>query len=208
MALELLLKMAVIEETRERLVEAEAFVDEAIGFAAHSANRLLQLRAATTQLRPSAREERALLRRCVLDSMDDEMMHSLRTQPVLLREVAAELSKQDARLAALAIDTLGIEVASDAQAQALGKAIVTLNQTGGEADQHAMIAKGAAQFGESDFDPIKIRTWVQENVTSTDTRRLSRTLADSGGEVLSGFRNYFRTGVANTLRGGDGGPER
>lgn len=213
MALELLLKMAVIEETRERLVEAEAFVDEAIGFAAHSANRLLQLRAATTklrlqrQLRPSAREERALLRRRVLDSMDDEMMHALRTQPVLLREVAAELSKQDARLAALAIDTLGIEVASDAQAQALGKAIVTLNQAGGEADQHAMIAKGAAQFGESDFDPIKIRTWVQENVTSTDTRRLSRTLADSGGEVLSGFRNYFRTGVANTLRGGDGGPE-
>lgn len=207
MALELLLKMAVIEETRERFVEAETLVDEAIGFAVHSANRLLRLRAETTklrlqrQLRPSAREERALLRQRVLDSMDDEMMHALRAQPVLLREAAAELSKQDARLAALAIDTLGIEVQTDPQAQAFGEAIARLNKTRQDAGTKPAITVDTDRLQGSGFDPATIRSWVTNNVTSGDTRNLSISLAQADDKVLSGFREYFRAGVESRLRG-------
>ena len=203
-ALELLLKMAVIEESRQRLPEAEAFVDEALGFAAHTANRLLWLRAETTklrlqrQLRPSAREERASLRSHVQQNIDDDMLHALRSQPVLLREVAAELSKQDPRLAALALETLGIEVGSDAQAQALGRAVATLEKSG-----RGDVFKGTMPILiEQHPDASAIRQWVTEHVTSSDTRRLSSAVAEGEGKVLSGFRNYFRAGVESTLRGG------
>jgi hypothetical protein len=207
MALELLLRMAAIEESRGRLPAADHLVDEALGVANHSPNRLLKLRTHVAmlrlqrQLRPNGREERKVLRRGVLDELTDDVRQELRGSPVLLREVAAELGKDDPTLAALAIDTLGIEVANDDQARAFGHAIVQIGETDDTPDMTKIISGAADSFKESEFDPTVIRKWVVEKVTTRDTRRLSQSVNDASNDVLRGFRDYFRAGVQSTLRG-------
>jgi hypothetical protein len=208
--LDLLLRMVVIEEVRGNLEAAEKLLRESAAVASHSSNRILQLRVDVTglrlqrQIRPEAREERAALRRQVLPKLTDEMMQQLRSYPVLLREVAAELAKQDARLASVAIETLGAEVATDEQAVALGNAIVSLSKEG---DSNLVLdptlAEGAGYLETVRFDPEGIRKWVTQVMTSKDTRSLGGSVAAarSGTKILSDFRQYFRTGVASTLRG-------
>jgi hypothetical protein len=207
MALDLLLKMVVIEEARERLKEAEALLQEAAAVSAHSSNKILQLRVQVTglrlqrQLRPSARDERANFRQDVLLTLNDEMLHTLRDSPVLLREVAAELGKQDARITSAALETLGVEVSTDAQAQAFGNAVANL----GKADpkSYKTVLKGMMDPQKAGSNPNVIRKWATERLTSRDTRMLSSTLASAkaGSAVLSGFREYFRAGVKSALKG-------
>jgi hypothetical protein len=217
LVLDLLLKMAVIEETRNKMVGAEMLVDRAAAMLHDTSNRMLRLRVAVSklraqrQLRPANRTERATLREEALQMLDEEMLRRLRDQPVLLREVAAELSKQDARIAALAIETLGIEVETDAQATALAKAIVNLAPAGSKEAARAsakdkpenVVTLGTKMFKESKFDPGVIRKWATETVTERDVRRIGSTIAeiDIGGKVLSGFRAYFRVGVERALGG-------
>ena len=109
-------------------------LDEAAAVAAHSSNEFLQLRVKVTRLRvdrrlrPRASKGRTAMRQEVLASLTDDKLRQLRAQPVLLRELAAELATQDGRIASTAIETLGIEVNSDEQAKALGKALATLQK--------------------------------------------------------------------------------
>lgn len=206
MALELLLRMVVIEEGREHLAAAETLLKEAAAVASHSANRLLKFRVTITmlrlqrQLRPGSRAERAQLRREAMDVLDEEMLRKVQQQPVLLREVAAELAKQDPRVASAAIETLGIEVGSDKQAQAFGKAVASASEWMNISSGSALIS-GLDQIKQSNFDPGTIRKWATQALTSRDTRRLGSALAgvEAGDKILSGFRDYFRAGVASTL---------
>ncbi len=210
MALELLLQMAVIEETRARLDQADRLLDEAETVAAHSQNDTLGLRVKITrlrvqrQLRPQAREERATLRREALAILTDEMLYKLQSQPVLLREVAGELGKEDARIAAAAIETLGVEVSTDAQSRALGQAIATLHgsQPSEKATDPALNAL-VEQIREASFDPDVVRKLVTQTLTSTDTRNLRGMLATAkpGTKVLGDFRQYFRAGVESAMIG-------
>lgn len=207
-ALDLLLKMVVIEETRARLAGADRLLDEADTVAAHTPNETLRLRVKITrlrvqrQLRPEAREERAALRRDVLATLTDEVLHKLRSHPVLLREVAAELGEEDPRITAAAIETLGVEVTSDAQAIALGRAITTLNsaQTSENAPS-SFLNRLAREFQGADFDPNVIRKLVTGALTSTDTKNLHVELAKAmpGTKVLGDFREYFRVGVMSAM---------
>ena len=206
MALELLLRMVVIDEGRENLLGAEKTLKEAVAVADNSSNRLLRFRVAVTVLRlqrqlcPDLRAKRAQLRRDALAMLDDDILRKLREQPVLLREAAAELAKHEPRLAAAAIETLGIEVSSDAQAEAFGRALAEapgqLNVLGGTKLDDAM-----REFAASNFDAGVVRTWATEVLTSRDTRRLGTELlsAQAGDEMLNGFRDYFRAGVAASL---------
>lgn len=206
MALELLLKMVVIEEGRENLAAAEKLLREAVAVASHSANRMLKFRVTITvlrlqrQLRPESRAERAQLRREAIDALDEEMLRKVRRQPVLLREVAAELAKQDPRVASAAIDILGIEVGSDKQAEAFGKAVAGATERMSISPDSKLMT-GLEQIRLSNFDPGVIRKWATETLTSRDTRRLGSALAgiEAGDKTLSGFRDYFRAGVASTL---------
>lgn len=208
MALDLLLMKVVIEEVREDLPAAEKLLQEAAAVAAHSANRILQVRVRITglrlqrQLHPEARAERSKLRALAISELTDEMLQKLRGYPVLLREVAAELAKQDPRVAAAAIETLGVEVGTDEQASALGRAIVNLNNATLDSPDPTL-AKGAEHFEKANYDPAAIRGWVTQVMTSKDTRKLGGVIAESaaGDKKLSGFREYFRAGVANALRG-------
>jgi hypothetical protein len=209
MVLELLLKMVVIEETRGRLEEADRLLEESNAVAANSHSEVLRLRVRITrlrlqrQLRPDAHEERAQLRNAALAIMTEEMLHKLRSHPVLLREVAAELGKEDPRIAAAAIETLGIEVATDAQAQALGQAIVTLNTSQGtEIAADSALTRLVDEFRKAHLDPDVIRKWVTQELTTAGTQRLSRILGKTAltTEVLRDFRKYFRAGVDSTLR--------
>lgn len=220
MALDLLLKMVVIEEGRGNLPAAERLQEEAQLLARHSASDVLRLRTAITglrlqrQLHPHAREERARRREEAMASLTDAMLEKLRGQPVLLREVAAELGKQHARIAALAIETLGVETMTDAQAEAFGKAIVQLDQLSAvdlEATDLPMLSKGlsqgiaeaAEQFRRARMHPDTIRQWVSETMTGTDVRGLGRALesSDIDSDTLGKFRSYFREGVSSSLRG-------
>jgi hypothetical protein len=206
MALDLLLRMVVIDEGRDDLRGAEKTLQEAAAVATHSSNRVLRFRVTVTalrlqrQLHPESRAERAQLRRDALAALDDVMLRTLREQPVLLREAAAELAKDDPRLAAAAIDTLGIEVASDAQAEAFGRAVadaadqIKLPRTG-------RIGHGLQEVMESNFDANVVRKWATETLTSRETRRIGTELlnTEAGDQILRGFREYFRAGVSKAL---------
>jgi len=209
MALDLLLKMVVIEETRARLDQADKLLDEAETVATFSQQEVLRLRVRVTrlriqrQLRPEARDERAALRRDVLAILTDEMLHKLRSHPVLLREVAAELGKKDARITAAAIETLGAEVTTDAQARALGQALTTLNSAQvTEKDSDPTLSRLVGQIHEADFDPEVVRKLVTHAFTSTDTKNLRDMLAAAkpGTKVLGDFRKYFRAGVESAMK--------
>ncbi|MFS0757471.1 AAA family ATPase [Noviherbaspirillum sp. 1P10PC] len=202
LALELLLKMVVIDEGRQNIHGAEKTLKEAIAVANHSGNRLLRFRVLVTTLRlqrqlcPGAHDERVQLRRDALAKLDEEMLRKLREQPVLLRETAAELAKDDPHLAALAIEILGIEVSSDEQAKTFGRALAVA--TG---KMTLKLIDELQEVSESNLQAGKIRKWVTETLTSRDTRRLGTELfnMEAGDETLHGFREYFRAGVTNTL---------
>lgn len=206
MALELLLRMVVIDEGRLNFVDAETTLKEAIAVASHSGSRLLRFRAVITylrlqrQLHPEAREERATVLNYARSQVDDEMLRKLREQPVLLREAAAELAKDDPRLAAAAIDTLGIEVSSDEQAQAFGRALA---DSVDELKLGSATAFDAAlkEMVASNFSPEVVRKWATESLTSRETRRLGTGLngATAGAKALRSFRDYFRAGVSSAL---------
>jgi len=206
MALELLLKMAVIEEGRENLAAANGILEEASKVASRSANRLLKLRVTITklrlqrQLRPESTIERVLLRSDATDVLTDETLRQLRQQPVLLREVAAELTKQEPRVAAAAIETLGIEVSSDTQAQAFGKAAASVGDSFLFSEDPKWTS-GLEEIKLSNFDPTVIRKWATEDLTRGDTRRLVNALngTEAGDNILTDFREYFRAGVTSSL---------
>lgn len=209
-ALELLLKMVVIEESRERLPEAETLLKEAAAVAASSHDPMLRLRVDITRLRlqrqrhPEARDQRRMLRKEVLATLTDDMLHKLRAHPVLLREVAAELGKEDARIAEAALRTLGAEVATDAQANSFARALTSLN-IAQATQQHPPIDLDPIieQYQKADFDPDIIRQWVTQQLTSTDAWTLSEAIgtSETGSDVLKSFRDYFRSGVEATMKG-------
>lgn len=210
MALDLLLKMVVIEETRRNLKPAEKLLDEADAIAAHSNNEILQLRVQITklrlqrQLRPEAHDEQMALRRKAMANLTDEMLYRLRSYPVLLRELAAELSEEDARISKIAIDTLGFEVATDAQAQALGRAITALDIA--QTSQNVVdstLTKVVEQFQQTDSDPGVIRNWVIKDLTIASTRQIGQSVNASApqSEVHSTFQHYFRAGVDGAIHG-------
>ncbi len=210
MALDLLLKMVVIEEGRDRLIAADKLVHEAEGVAANSSSELLRLRVKVTalrlqrQLRPRARKERTNLRTDVLASLTDDLIARLRTYPVQLREAAAELAKDHAGLAGAAIEVLGLEVTTDAQASALGHAIEKIHASrAGDEDVDPDVAAGVEEWNQARFDPEVVRKWATEKMSGTATRRLGVTVSKSaaGAESLRGVRDYFRVGVSNSLKG-------
>ncbi|UHD16358.1 AAA family ATPase [Thiocapsa bogorovii] len=206
MALELLLRMVVIDEGRGSLAAAEATLKEARAVAVHSSSRLLRFRVAVTalrlhrQLHPKAREERAVLRRDARAMLDNEMLRRLRERPVLLREAAAELAKDEPRLAAAAIEILGIEVASDSQAESFGRAIAHAAAEK-KLPQGQTLDDALQAVKESNFDPRAVRQVATEVLTGRDTRKLGSELSkiEAGHVVLRGFRDYFRAGVADSL---------
>lgn len=206
MTLELLLKMAVIEEGRGRLKAAEGLLDEAEAVAAHTSNAILRLRVRVArlrvqrQLRPAAREERASLRAEVMRMLEGDMLRQLRSHPVLLREAAAELGKQDARLTAAALETLGAEVSTDEQAQAFGRAVANIVAVGPKYE--GRVAKAVEDLKKVGYAPEQVREWVTGKLTRRDTKRLGQSVAseDVGSRVLSDLRNYFRAGVESSLK--------
>ena len=207
MALELLLQMVVIEEGRD--IESAAWLlEEASAVASHSSDGVLQFRVAVTRHRlhrkrhTDASEERDEFQREALASLTDELLSAIRAQPVLLREAAAELD--DPRIASVAIETLGIEVTTDEQAEAFGQAIAALSNaqpSGISLDREFVDA--AQQFRETGFDVSVIRRWATETLTSRRVRRLGAILAatEPGTEALGDFRDYFRCGVESSLAG-------
>ena len=206
MALELLLKMVLIEEGRDDFDAALALVEEATAVAAHSSSAVLELQTAVTGLRvhrrrhPDRHEARAELRAQALAMVTPELLRDLRSRPVLLREVAAELGNHDARIASAAIETLGVEVASDEQAEILGAA---LSELGIAAETGSHLAEA---LEGSDGSPDVVRDWVSKNVSSKQSQEIGKTLSESepGGSLLRKFRDYFRAGVDRSLRGPDG----
>ena len=202
MVLDLLLKMVVIEEGRGDLEAAEKLLKEASAVSANSSDELMRLRVKTTsirlqrQLRPADSTERASLKEQALKMLSAEMLKKLRDHPVLLREVAAELAKQHASIAAAAIETLGVEVKTDAQAEAFGRAINNI-----EVDLTNPTIKDFVGKDLSNLDYV--RKWATEQLTSRDTRKLSNAVASAqaNSKVLGDFRNYFRAGVSSALKG-------
>jgi hypothetical protein len=209
MALELLLQMVAIEEGRGDLVSAAQLLSEASVVAQSSSNDVLKFRASVTELRlhrqlhPDEPEQGAERRHEVLADVSDELWRAVRTRPVLLRETAAELGADDPQIASAAIETLGVEVATDGQAQTFGYALAALN------DAHATdeplsgtIARGAVLFQDNDFDVDEIRSWTSKVMSSKDVRSLGTRLAsvEPGADVLNNFVEYFRAGVDNSFQ--------
>ncbi len=202
MVLDLLLKMVVVEEGRGNLKAAEKFLKEAIAVSSNSSDKLMRLRVQVTgirlqrQLRPADRKERASLKEQASSTVDEGMLKKLRDYPVLLREVAAELAKQNPSIAAAALETLGVEVATDAQAEAFGRVMNCIQR-----DTKTGAVKQLPT--NKTLDAAYIRKWATEELTRRDHRQLSNTVATAkaGSTLLSDFRKYFRAGVSSALKG-------
>jgi hypothetical protein len=195
MALDLLLKMATIEEGREDLIAAAALAEEAADVARHSAGDVLRLRTEITGLR--LRRRRGLA--ADHHGLTDDLRHELRARPVLLREAAAELGVRDPELAAAAVEVLGFDVATDAQALALARAVVALTETVPDLDPIFLtVARG---FLMDEVDPEWVRTWAGNAVTGREIRQAASALARSepGARPLPEFCDYFRAGVEGAL---------
>ena len=210
LTLELLLQMVVIQETRGYLMAAAELADEAGETASLSGDGLLQLRAAVTRLRilrrlhPGDSAAGDELRRQALARLTDDVLRAIQDQPVLLREAAAELAKDDPRLAAAAVQTLGVEVSSDEQATAFGGAIASLSEAPAPAtplDQK--FAEGAAEFQNQGYAAGAVQDWAAERLTDRDVRELGSALgaAKPGSGVLRDIQDYFRVGVDQRLTG-------
>lgn len=212
MALELLLQMVVIEESRGTLEAAAALLGEVREVAEHSTDEVLRLRAAITGLRihrkrqPGSSADDEELRRQALTGLSDELLRAVSQQPVLLREAVAELGGDNPRITATAVQALGIEISSDEQAEALAEAIKTLDA----AQPHGVpldrkFATGAEQFRRfqrTGFDAGAVRRWAAETLTDRDVRELIAVLDTRlpGDKVLRAFRDYFRAGVDDSLQ--------
>jgi tetratricopeptide (TPR) repeat protein len=207
--LDLLLKMTVIEEGRGNLKQAQKFLDEAAAIAQHSGDEMFRLRVQVTrlrvqrQLRPDAREERSKLRQEALENVNERLLYKLRSYPVLLREVAAELSSEEGRIGKTAINTLGLEVATDEQAQALARALESLNRVqAAENTVNPVIARAVKQFQQAEYDPGVIRKWATTDLTTAIIRTIAQSVGASASksETVNDFRDYFRVGVDSRLR--------
>lgn len=210
MALDLLLKMVVIEEGRENFEAAQALVGEAAAVASHTSNDYLALRTLTTRLRvdrhlhPDAHQSRKPVRTEALAMLTPEMLVELRSRPVLLRETAAELGKDHPQLAEVAVETLGLEVTSDEQARALGQALATLSAPHAPARRPSVaVVKQAERFQKAGFHPPVVEDWVTKEMNPRDRRSISLSLAATKPrtKALGDFREYFRAGVQSSLRG-------
>ena len=208
MTLELLLQMVVIEEGMADNESAARLLAEASTVAGHSSDEMLRFRVAVTGLRlhrkrhPDDVEEMATLRRDVLSGLTDDLLRAIRAQPVLLREAAAELGEEDPRIVSAAIEALGVNVATDEQAEALGNAIVNLsNAPPSQGPLNSTFADGSGRFQDTGLDAGVIRTWATGDVTGRDVRALAGSVANAapGAEVLRDFRDYFRAGEPNPL---------
>jgi hypothetical protein len=208
MALDLLLKMVLIEEGRDNHIRAGELIAEAGAVASHSTNEILRLRTEITDLRVERTDPRALHSAlpgriaAALELLTPELRRELRSRSVLLREIAAELGGDDAGIAAAAFETLGIELTTDEQAERLGRALGRLVHEDVGKSLSLELRRAAEAFEASGFDPVIIREWSTKRTSPGDTREIGRVLArcPAPSQVLREFREYFRAGVEYSLR--------
>ncbi|MFN2178328.1 MAG: tetratricopeptide repeat protein [Candidatus Promineifilaceae bacterium] len=215
-ALDLLLKMVVVEESRAHLAEADSLLYEAENVARQNSDRVKALRAEIARLRierkirPDSEARQIDLRRAALAGMDDEMRLALRSHPVLLRESAAELALYDPELAAVAIDRLGLETTraqERTQGRMLGHVLdVLYRQTASAGESGAdddAAAEGAAfveQWRSSDHDPIVVEKWVSARGRDLVDRLAQRARrSEPGSDLLRALQDYFRAGESIVL---------
>lgn len=201
---ELLLKMAVIEESRNQLEAARTLLQEVQPIAERSSDPLLELRVVSSwmridrQLDPGNHATRNRLRERAASLLTDEVLYRLRQQPVLLRELAAELSSVDARLAGQAIQTLGLEITTDHQVKLFADALAQLSSIDSKKltpDVKAIVES----VNLPNLDPEKLRRSVEE-LSPESLRQVTSDILSSNQGALKGFREYFRSGVENILK--------
>lgn len=203
--LPLLLRMVLIEEAHQHFEAAAALLHEAEGVASNVTDAVQQLRVEVTALRlerqqtSGATGRAAEMRAAVERRLTEEMVRSLRGQPVLLRELAAELAEVSPHAAATALETLGAEVGSDAQAEAFLQAATAAAR---EQPPDAALLKSLERLDRDEADADTIREWATGNLTGRDIRGLANRLRhlSPGSHALQVFQEYFRIGVAATLR--------
>jgi hypothetical protein len=204
-AVDLLLKMVVIEESRLRLDAASVLLREVQPIAAGSSDPLLRLRAIVNRLRvdrqlaPANNDERNRLRKEAALLLTEEVLYKLRARPVLMREVAAELSSIDARLAGRAIQTLGLEVETDEQLKAFADAISQLG-TEGNVKLSPSLAAVADAWQQRSLSTEELRNHIEKSASPTALQHVASSLFNSNASTLKGFREYFRSGVDSILK--------
>lgn len=205
---ELLLKMAVIEEGRNNLDAAQTLLQTVQPIAKRSGDPLLELRALTSwmrvdrQIAPENHDARNRQRERAATLLTEEVLYRLRRQPVLLRELAAELSSVDGRLAGQAIQTLGLEVVTDRQVKLFADALAKLAESA-KTELNRDLKAVAEAAGRYELDPEQLRHWV-ETLSTDSLRQVVTNIGSADGRTLRGFREYFRSSVDNILKSTSG----
>jgi hypothetical protein len=199
MALDLLLKMTVIEEGRADLPAAARLAEEAADVARHSASAVLRLRTSITGLRLRRRRGEATSP----EALTTAQRRDLRGRPVLLREAAAELGADDPALAAIAVEVLGFEAATGAEVITLGRAVVALTETVPGLDTEFLtLSRIFLMAGHApDPDPDYFMELFSRYLGAKQVRQAASALGRSapGQPPLPEFREYFRAGVDSAL---------
>lgn len=198
-AAELLLKMAAIEEGRQNFHAARTLLQNVQPIAKLSRDPLLYLHALTSWLRvdrqidPGNHEARNRQREQAAALLTDDVLYRLRRQPVLLRELAAELSAVDGRLAGQAIQTLGFELATDRQVKLFADALAQLTANAAS-ELNPDIKAVAARADQHEQNPEQLRRSI-ENLSEDSFRQVVREIGAADRDALKSVREYFRSSV-------------
>jgi hypothetical protein len=202
-AVELLLKMAVIEEGRHNLYAARTLLQNVQPIAKRNRDPLLELRALTSWLRvdrqidPEDHAARSRRRERAATLLTEDVLYRLRRQPVLIREIAAELCAVDGRLAGQAIQTLGLEVATDRQVKLFADALAQLAATA-TSELNPDIRAVAEAANQHENDPEQLRRSV-EGLSADSLRQVVRAINSADRGVLKGLQDYFRSNVQDII---------
>lgn len=209
-ALQLQLTWASIEEARRAYSTALSLLETAGSMSRSTRDDVLRVRTAAALVRvhrharPAAMDERRRLRAALQALVTDEMLVKLRQHPVLLREVAAELAEDDARVAKAAIDTLGIEVQSQGQAEAFAETLASLAEEEADRVSHDKVFVDLSErVRPGKVDAKVVREQVAKTLSDTDVKKVANWLgkAANTSRTLRVAREYFRAGVEQALRG-------
>lgn len=211
-ALQLQLTWAGIEEARRAYTAALTLLETAEAMSRSARDEMLRVRTAAALVRvhrharPAAMDERRRLRAALQALVTDETLLRLRQHPVLLREVAAELAEDDARVAKAAIDTLGIEVQSQGQAEAFAETLATLAEEDADrVSRDKIFVDLSEHVRPGQVDAEAVREKVTKKLSGADVKKVANWLgtATNASRTLRVARDYFRAGVEQALRGED-----
>jgi hypothetical protein len=207
-AVQLWLGASLIAEGAGMPEDALSLATQAERAAVPLGDRRLRLRSLVARIRLLRKlgeshdlERRELLREARLLA-DAVTLRELGAQPVLHREVVAELGHLDAEILKSGIAAIGLETRSQAEREHLAEALVELGASDERRLGPGLGLDFGSQFGAPSESIGDLRGWLEQQGSEAITSRVGESLArltEADTAVQKAFTRYFRTSVDTNI---------